>query len=45
MSKTELIELVAEKAGFGDVKYFMKTFKEETGLSPTEWKKVHGVSM
>ena len=36
---------VAEKAGFGDVKYFMKTFKEETGLSPTEWKKVHGVSM
>lgn len=32
---------VAEKSGFGDVKYFMKTFKEETGLSPTEWKKVH----
>lgn len=32
---------VAEKAGFSDVKYFMKTFKEETGLSPTEWKKVH----
>jgi len=32
---------VAEKSGFGDVKYFMKTFKEVTGLSPTEWKKVH----
>lgn len=32
---------VAEKSGFGDVKYFMKTFKEETGLSPTEWKKTH----
>lgn len=32
---------VAEKSGFSDVKYFMKTFKEETGLSPTEWKKVH----
>lgn len=32
---------VAEKSGFGDVKYFMKSFKEETGLSPTEWKKNH----
>lgn len=30
---------IAEKSGFGDVKYFMKTFKKETGLSPTEWKK------
>ena len=32
---------VAEKAGFGDVKYFMKTFRESTGMSPTEWKKSH----
>ncbi|MCQ2573239.1 MAG: response regulator [Treponema sp.] len=32
---------VAQKSGFGDVKYFMKTFKEETGFSPTEWKKTH----
>lgn len=32
---------VAQKSGFGDVKYFMKTFKEEKGLSPTEWKKTH----
>lgn len=32
---------VAEKSGFGDVKYFMKTFKEATGVSPTEWKKLH----
>lgn len=32
---------IAEKTGFCDVKYFMKTFKKETGLSPTEWKKTH----
>src|SRR5574344_177292 len=32
---------VAERSGFGDVKYFMKTFRESTGMSPTEWKKKH----
>ena len=32
---------VAERSGFGDVKYFMKTFKEATGLTPSEWKKQH----
>ncbi len=32
---------VSEKSGFGDVKYFMKTFKECTGVSPGEWKKLH----
>jgi len=32
---------VAEKSGFGDVKYFMKTFKESTGVSPGEWKRLH----
>ena len=32
---------VSERSGFGDVKYFMKIFKEATGLSPTEWKKQH----
>lgn len=30
---------VAERSGFGDVKYFMKTFREATGKTPTEWKK------
>jgi len=30
---------VASRSGFGDVKYFMKTFKEATGLSPGEYQK------
>jgi len=30
---------VAQRSGFGDVKYFMKTFKEATGMSPGEYKK------
>lgn len=29
---------VSERAGFGDVKYFMKTFKVCTGLTPGEYK-------
>ena len=32
---------VAERSGFGDVKYFMKTFRDATGMSPTEWKNKH----
>ena len=32
---------VAERCGFSDVKYFMKIFREETGMSPTEWSKKH----
>lgn len=32
---------VAERAGFGDVKYFMKSFRTATGMSPTEWKNKH----
>lgn len=32
---------VAERSGFSDVKYFMKQFREETGLSPTEWSNQH----
>ena len=32
---------VAERSGFSDVKYFMKQFREETGLSPTEWANKH----
>ena len=34
---------VAERCGFSDVKYFMKIFREETGMSPTEWSKKHEV--
>lgn len=30
---------VAANSGFGDAKYFMKTFKEITGLSPGEYRK------
>lgn len=29
---------VAAKSGFKDPKHFMKTFKEDTGLKPSEWK-------
>ena len=32
---------VAERCGFSDVKYFMKQFREETGMSPTEWSSKH----
>ena len=32
---------VAERSGFSDVKYFMKQFREETGMSPTEWANKH----
>ncbi len=34
---------VAERCGFSDVKYFMKIFREETGMSPTEWSKKHEI--
>ncbi len=30
---------VSSRSGFSDVKYFMKSFRENTGMSPTEWKK------
>lgn len=32
---------VAQKSGFNDVKYFMKTFRDATGLSPGEWRRKH----
>jgi len=32
---------VADRCGFSDVKYFMKIFREETGMSPTEWSNKH----
>lgn len=35
---------VANRSGFGDVKYFMKIFREATGMSPTEWKNRHSKS-
>lgn len=31
---------IANLSGFGDVKYFMKKFKEETGMSPTQYKMI-----
>ncbi|MCX7655953.1 MAG: response regulator [Treponemataceae bacterium] len=34
---------VAERSGFGDVKYFMKTFKESVGVSPGEYQKYYGL--
>lgn len=34
---------VAERSGFSDVKYFMKQFRDETGLSPTEWSNQHKI--
>ena len=32
---------VSERSGFSDVKYFMKIFREVTGMSPTEWSNKH----
>ena len=32
---------VAERSGFSDVKYFMKIFREETGMSLSEWSAKH----
>ena len=32
---------VAQRSGFGDIKYFMKVFRENTGMSPSEWKNKH----
>ena len=36
------IPLVAEKTGYGDVKYFSKQFKKAMGLSPQEYRKLYG---
>ncbi len=32
---------VAQKAGFTDVKYFMRVFRNATGMSPSEWAAKH----
>jgi two-component system response regulator YesN len=36
------IPLIAEKTGYGDVKYFGKQFKKAMGLSPQEYRKLYG---
>ena len=32
---------VAERVGYTDAKYFARVFKENTGLSPAEYRKSH----
>jgi len=40
LKRTNLtIKAIAELVGFSDVYYFSKKMKEETGLSPSEWRK------
>lgn len=31
---------VSQRSGFGDVKYFMKTFRESTGMTPSEYRRL-----
>lgn len=33
---------LAEKIGYRDQKYFSKLFKKTVGITPTEYKKLHG---
>ena len=35
------IQEIALKSGFQDTYYFSKFFKQKTGLSPSEFKKLH----
>ena len=35
------ISQVAQMAGFSDVYYFSRVFKEYTGFSPTRWQREH----
>ena len=42
MSSDFSILMVAEKTGYGDVKYFSKQFKKAMGLSPQEYRKLYG---
>ncbi|WP_258000370.1 helix-turn-helix transcriptional regulator [Bacillus sp. Marseille-P3661] len=37
-----LVAEVAAKVGFFEVKHFSKTFKKVTGLTPMQYKKIHG---
>ena len=42
MLKNEDLSSVAEKAGFCDYTAFFRAFKQEYGLSPSEYRKIHG---
>ena len=33
---------ICNRVGYGDVKHFTKTFKSETGLTPSEYRKLYG---
>ena len=33
------MEIISESVGFKDESYFSKTFKKNTGVSPTEYRK------
>jgi AraC-like DNA-binding protein len=38
------ISQVADEAGFGDVDYFSRRFRQVTGLSPSEFRAMHSIS-
>lgn len=42
MLENEDLSSVAEKAGFCDYTAFFRAFKQEYGLSPSEYRKIHG---
>ena len=42
MLEQEDLSTVAEKAGFCDYTAFFRAFKQEYGLSPSEYRKIHG---
>jgi AraC-like DNA-binding protein len=37
-NKNNSITKVSLECGFSDIEYFSRTFKNETGLSPTKWR-------
>ncbi|WP_394232295.1 helix-turn-helix transcriptional regulator [Niallia oryzisoli] len=41
-SENLLVADIASKVGFFEVKHFSKTFKKVTGLTPMQYKKIHG---
>ena len=39
LSQTDLyIYEISDSIGYGDLAYFSKIFKQQTGLSPSEWR-------